>query len=294
MTGEDSGRAGMKGDAIGRADNTTGEDLGRAREDRRETRVHALRRRLPGLLFLGALILLWQLAGTVTGFGDVLLPPPTRIVAALVRAFAQPSFWTDTVVTLVRFIAGYALGCALGAGIGVLMGLSRTAHDTFELAIELLRPMPATALIPLAILFLGLDNAMVIAIVAWAVTFPVLINTLDGVRGVDPVLVDTGRVFGFRGGDLARHVILPASLPWIVTGMRVALAIGLVLVIVVEMLIGNQGLGHRVIDAERTFRFEEMYGVIGWIGALGYLVNRLFLAVRARALRWYVLSRERG
>jgi len=262
------------------------------RTDRR-ARSQPLRRGLPGLLFLAALILFWQIAGSASGFADVLLPPPSRIAVALLRAAVQPSFWTDTAVTLVRFSAGFAVGCMAGIGAGVLMGLSRTAHDTLVLAVELLRPMPATALIPLAILFLGLANAMVIAIVAWAVTFPVLINTLDGVRGVDPVLVDTGRVFGFRGGELARHVILPASLPQIVTGMRVALAIGLVLVIVVEMLIGNQGLGHRVIDAERTFRFEEMYATIGWIGGVGYIVNGLFLLVRGRVLRWYVASRAR-
>jgi ABC-type nitrate/sulfonate/bicarbonate transport system permease component len=244
------------------------------------------------LLFLAALVTLWQVAGSVSGFGDVLLPPPSRIAAAFLRMVLQPSLWQDSGITLIRFLSGYAIGCTVGIGAGVLMGLSRTAHDALEMAVELLRPLPATALIPVAILFLGLDHAMVIAIVAWAVTFPVLINTLDGVRGVDPVLLDTGRVFGFRGGELARHVVLPASLPQIVTGMRVALAIGLVLVIVVEMLIGNQGLGHRVIDAERTFRFPEMYASIGGIGVMGYVVNAVFLMVRQRVLRWHLAARE--
>jgi ABC-type nitrate/sulfonate/bicarbonate transport system permease component len=251
-----------------------------------------MRARWRGIVFLTIVLLLWQLAGAARGTAAVLLPPPLRILGAFGGLLAQPRLYADIAVTLARFVTGYALGCALGIGVGAIMGLSRTAHDTLELTVELLRPVPATALIPVAILFLGLDSLMVIGIVAWAVTFPVLVNTLDGVRGVDPVLVDTGRVFGFRGGELARRVILPASLPQIATGARVALAIGLVLVIVVEMLVGDRGLGYRVITAERTFRFPEMYATIAIIGLVGYLLNESFLRLRRRFLRWHIRARE--
>jgi NitT/TauT family transport system permease protein len=238
-------------------------------------------------LFLAALLLAWQALAWLRPASLVLMPPPSRILGAFGRLLADPALYRDTATTLFRFLTGYLLGCGAGILLGAAMALRQRVYDTLELTLELLRPVPATALIPVAILFLGIDSAMVLAVVAWAVLFPVLVNTLDGVRSVDPVLVDTGRVFGFRGAALARHVLLPASLPQIATGMRVALAIGIVLVIVVEMLIGDRGLGHRVIDAERTFRFPEMYATIAWIGLVGYLLNASFLELRHRALAWH-------
>jgi ABC-type nitrate/sulfonate/bicarbonate transport system permease component len=244
-------------------------------------------RRLSGLLFLGSVLIAWQILALIRPQSLVLLPPPARILAALARLITEPMLYRDLAVTLVRFFAGYVIGCAAGIIMGLAMALNQKAFDILELSVELLRPVPATALIPVAILFLGLDSAMVTAVVAWAVMFPVLVNTLDGARGIDPVLIDTARVFGFRGQELARHVVLPASLPQIATGMRVSLSIGIVLVIVVEMLVGNSGLGHRVIDAERTFRFPEMYAAIALIGALGYTLNAAFLRIRRRTIGWH-------
>jgi NitT/TauT family transport system permease protein len=220
------------------------------------------------------------------------VPPFSAVLAALGPLLTSTEFFRDAVMTLFRFAAGYLGGCAAGLALGLFLGLSRRGRDALEPTIEVLRPIPATAVVPVAILFLGLDSAMVIAVVAYAVTWPVLLNTVDGVRGVDPILLDTGRVFGFRGRSLERRVLLPASLPQVATGMRISLAIGLVLVIVVEMLVGDRGLGHRVIEAERSFRFPEMYATILLIGAIGAGLNAAFVALRRRVLRWYVGWRE--
>src|SRR5262249_41784132 len=146
--------------------------------------------------------------------------------------------------------------------------------------------LPKPALLPPLILFLGLGDAMKIAVVGLAVFFPVLINTVQGVRGVDRVLVDTARTFGHGPKAILARVIFPASLPLILAGMRVSLALGLILVVIAEMLAGTGGLGYLILDMQRTFRVKEMYAWLVILAVLGYALNAIFLEVERRAIRW--------
>jgi ABC-type nitrate/sulfonate/bicarbonate transport system permease component len=245
-----------------------------------------------GLLSILAVLGVWEFVSRAELVNAIFLPPPTAILKDLYHLLSTIGIYVDLFATSYRFAVGYLLGCSIAIPIGLIMGTSNSAYLALEPLAESLRPIPASALIPVALLLFGLGDGMTIIIVAYAAVWPVLINTIDGVRGVDPTLVDTGLIFGLDSKRLLRKVIIPASLPNIVTGMRISLSLSVVLVVVVEMLVGDRGLGQRVINAERSFRFNEMYGVIFIIGLMGYLVNKAFLALRNRLLEWHVESKE--
>jgi ABC-type proline/glycine betaine transport system permease subunit len=147
--------------------------------------------------------------------------------------------------------------------------------------------LPSPAIIPMLILLLGIGDQMKIFIITWACFWPVLVNTIDGVRGVDRVLVDTARSFGSTRWELLRKTILPAASPGIVTGMRISLAISLILTVIAEMVAGRNGIGFYILDSERSFRVAEMYAGTFSLAAVGYLLNRAFVAADQKTMAWY-------
>lgn len=242
-------------------------------------------------IFLGALAFLavfavWEAAGDFGFVNRALLPPPSLIAPALWEILSTGEFAKPLAETLGLLFAGYATACVLGIAAGVAMGWSRRLYGLLEPLIELVRPIPKPALVPPLFLFLGLGFAMKITIVAVAAFFPVLISTMQGVRGVDPVAVDTARTFGCPQARLIFRVVLPSALPMILTGMRVSLGLGLVLVIIAEMLAGQGGLGFLILDLERSFEVRQMYAWILILAALGLGLNALFEYAEARAVPW--------
>jgi ABC-type nitrate/sulfonate/bicarbonate transport system permease component len=172
------------------------------------------------------------------------------------------------------------------------MGRIAALYNLLEPLVEVLRPLPKAALLPPLILFLGLGDAMKMTIIGLGVFFPVLINTVQGVRGVDPVLVDTGRTLRCGRLALLAKVVLPASMPLILAGMRVALGLGLILVVIAEMLAGTGGLGYVVIDMQRSFRVQEMYAWIVILAVLGYALNAVFVTLERRVIHWALARPE--
>ena len=143
------------------------------------------------------------------------------------------------------------------------MGRSRRIALLLNPIAEILRPIPSAAIIPVAILFLGIDERMKIAVVVFGSTLPILLNTIYGVRSVDLLLIDTGRTFNLSRLAFLRKIVIPAALPSIATGLRISLAISLILTITVEMIAGNSGLGFLILDYERSFRYAGVYaGVV--------------------------------
>jgi ABC-type nitrate/sulfonate/bicarbonate transport system permease component len=166
------------------------------------------------------------------------------------------------------------------------MGSVPFIYRLFEPITEFVRPIPSSAYIPIAILFLGIDNGMKIFIVVLGCFFPILLNTYGGVRGVDPVLIDTGRTFGLSRAKALWQIVLPAALPSVLTGMRVSLGIGLIVVVIAEMIAGNSGIGYYILDRQRVFHVPEMFAGIFTLGILGYLINSVFLQIEHHFLRW--------
>ena len=239
-----------------------------------------------GWLAFGFLLLSWELGARATPKLQLYFPPVSQIFAAMGQALMAGPIAQHFAVTLGRFLEGYLLSAALAVTLGVVLGYVGFLRSLFETVIELMRPMPSVAIIPVAILLLGLGDSMIVAVTVYASVWPILINTIDGVRHIEPTLIDTGRSFGLKRRQILRQIILPGAAPYIVTGLRIGLSIALILVTTAEMVAGSKGLGFFILDEERAMNSANMYAGIVLVALMGYGLNRLFLLVEARALRW--------
>lgn len=241
---------------------------------------------LLGATSFAIVFLVWEgvsRSGLVNG---VLLPPPSRIFPALWDILSSGDFVSPLLSTLGMLAIGYSIACLLGVALGVAMGFSNRIYYLLEPLVELVRPIPKPALIPVFVLFLGIGAPMKITMVALAALFPVLINTLQGVRGVDPVLLGTAKTLGCSKAATIRKFIIPAALPLILTGMRVSLGMGLVLVILSEMLAADRGIGFLILDLERSFQVQQMYAWIFILAAVGLALNAAFEYVEDKVVPW--------
>ena len=237
------------------------------------------------LVFLASL-LLWEYGARSTPRLQLYFPPVSQVIIALAQTLSSGQIASHLLTTLARFFAGYVAAALIAVTLGTVLGYFRFVHSLLDIVIELLRPMPSVAIIPVAILSLGIGDAMIIAVTVYATVWPILINTIDGVRHIDRTLIDTGRTFGLRRPQILRRVVLPAALPYVVTGLRIGLSIALILVTTAEMVAGSKGLGFFILDEERSMNSSNMYAGIILVAALGYALNRLFLVWESRAMRW--------
>src|ERR1051325_11446032 len=183
-----------------------------------------------GWLVFTALLFFCECGSRMTPKLQLYIPPPSQVLVALGQLISAGEVFGHLLVTLRRFIEGYVLAAALAGTLGVLFGYFRFAHSLVAVLIEFLRPMPSVAIIPVAVLLLGIGDSMIAAVTVYASVWPILINTIDGVRQIDRTLVHTGRTFGLSGLRILRTIVLPAATPHIVTGLRVGLSIALILV----------------------------------------------------------------
>jgi len=239
-----------------------------------------------GWLAFGCLLLSWELGARATPKLQLYFPPVSRIIGALGEALAAGPITIHSLVTLGRFAEGYLVSAVLAVTLGAVLGYFRFLHSLLATLIEFLRPMPSVAIIPVAILLLGIGDGMIVSVTVYATIWPILINTIDGVRHIEPTLIDTGRTFGLKRRQILRQIILPGAAPYIVTGLRIGLSIALILVTTAEMVVGSKGLGFFILDEERAMNSANMYAGIVLVALMGYLLNRLFLLLEARALRW--------
>lgn len=242
--------------------------------------------RLIGLLSLAAIVALWEFSARTRLVNPVLLPPPSAIALALTNLIANGDFWRPLGHTLALFAAGYSIACLFGIVIGMWMGISPFAYGLMEPLVELLRPVPKSALVPALFLFLGIGPTTMVTVVVLAAVFPVLINVFQGVRNMDPVLLETARTFRCSRWRTVWSVILPATLPAILTGMKVALSLGIVLAVLAEMLAGQNGLGFAILDSQRSFQTQQMYAWIAVLAAFGASISLLFDGIEKIAVPW--------
>jgi ABC-type nitrate/sulfonate/bicarbonate transport system permease component len=246
-----------------------------------------LRTRLSGVLLIVAILAAWEILTATKILNYMSLPRFSDVVSTGARLVADGEVLTVLGPSLQRLAIGYGIAIAVGVTLGLLMGTFFPVFNLLEPLTEVLRPMPSAAMIPILILFLGLGEKTKIAIIVFASTFPILVNTYSGVRAVDPVQINTARTLGLRTFATLWEVVLPASSPYIFTGMRISLGVAFVLVIVSEMLTGGGGLGYFILDTQRTYRVKETYVGILMIGILGYALNMLFLAVQWKVIGWH-------
>lgn len=251
-----------------------------------------MRKRWPGFLLFAALLLAWELSSAWNLVDPVSVPRVSAIAAAWIETLQNGQLLRQLLPSLWRIFAGFGLAILVAVPLGLMMGTVSLFYRLLEPLSEFIRPIPAAAYIPVAILFLGIGNGMKIFVVFLACLFPILLNTYGGVRGVDQVLIDTGRTFGVSRLKALRQIVFPAALPSILTGMRISLGISLIVAVVSEMIAGNSGIGYFILDMQRIFRVPEMFAGIFTLGLLGFLINFTFLKIEQHLLRWRGTSVE--
>jgi ABC-type nitrate/sulfonate/bicarbonate transport system permease component len=181
---------------------------------------------------------------------------------------------------------GWLLASLLGIMLGALIGSSARARAYLGPMLELMRPLPASAIMPLAISLLGLSERMVLAVIAFGALWPMLLATVHGFAAVEPRLYEVSRALGLSKLEQIYKISLPSSMPDILSGMRLGLTVALILAVVGEMLAGQEGLGNHILLAARSFRAADLYAGVILLGVTGYFTALLLGAVEARALRW--------
>jgi ABC-type nitrate/sulfonate/bicarbonate transport system permease component len=248
--------------------------------------------RLSGLLLIVLLLAVWQVSALY--FVDTpTWPPVTRVLEAWYENVADGTLLRHLLATLWRQMLGYGLAALLGIAFGLAMGYFRPLYNLFEPLVEVLRPMPGPAYLPVLVLFVGIGHEMKVVLILLASFFPILLNTYSGVRSIDRVQFDTARTLGLTTLQTFRELVIPAASPQILTGMRISLAISLILAILGEMIVSNDGLGYFTLLAQRTFKLPDMYAGIFTLALFGYVLNRVFLACEARLIRWHIESSGR-
>jgi sulfonate transport system permease protein len=200
-------------------------------------------------------------------------------------------FTSDVVPSLVHFAAGFALAIIFGVLLGTLLGLSPRARRDLSPLTEFFRAMPVAALVPAGLVIFGPGATMEIVLIAFSSCWPILVSTADGVRGVDTALLETARVYGLSRGQRVWRVTMPAATPRIVAGLRIALSIGLAIMVIASMFSATGGLGFFILESQRTFDIAGMWAGIILLGIFGYVLNVLFDSFEARALAWHRGSR---
>jgi ABC-type nitrate/sulfonate/bicarbonate transport system permease component len=255
-------------------------------------------RAVSALGLLVVLVAIWQAATMLAP--SPFFPQPLRIGANLLtmlttgRASNGAAVYGDITGTLGRLAAGFAIGAVGGLLVGVAMGLWRPVAQLTNPIVEFLRSIPATASLPLFIILLGGDDAMRVAFIAWGVSWFVVINTATGVATIHPALLQVGASFRVSATKRLFGIVLPAALPKIVAGLRIALTASLLLAVVSEFLLATNGIGFQLIQTQRRFQLLDMWSWMLLLGILGLLLNTILELVEGRALAWHRRSRGRG
>ncbi|MEQ4715132.1 ABC transporter permease subunit [Nonomuraea sp. B19D2] len=254
------------------------------RAARQPRRVVRLLMRVVRLLALPGLLVLvwWAVSGSA-----FYLPSPGVVVRAFAETWFSARLLEDVLPSAGRLLAGYAVAGLLGVGLGVLIGSSWRLRATLEPVLEFFRAIPPPLLVPLIMLLAGIDTPMKVLVIVSGCVWPILLNTVAGVRALDEVLADTCRMYGVRGASRLRRFVLRGASPQIMTGLRQALSIGIILMVISEMFASSSGLGFTIVVFQRQFQIAEMWSGILLLGLLGLALSVLFRRVERRVLSWY-------
>jgi ABC-type nitrate/sulfonate/bicarbonate transport system permease component len=251
-------------------------------------------------LLFAAAVAAWQTA--TAGAADPFFPTPATIARTMYDLwFSGPVtrlFLTELAVgnllpSLGRLAAGFLGGVLAGVVLGIAVGRSRWAYEIFDPVLQFFRAIPPPTLVPVFIVLFSLGSPMQIASIVFSVLWPVLLNTADGARTVEPLQIETARAFRLTGPERLGYVILPATLPKLFAGLRLALSLSLILMVFSELQPGAaDGIGFQLQEATTRFDYETVWAAIVLLGILGYALNMMLLAVERHALRWHRSARR--
>lgn len=219
-------------------------------------------------------------------------PPVTVVLGTLVDLLPTRELWAEVGRTLQGWGLGLGIAAVLAVPIGILIGSVEPVYRALRAVIEFLRPIPSVALIPAAVLLFGIGMSMKVFLVAFAAFWPVLFQAIYGVQDISPGVKETARAYGL--GPVARfvRVVLPSTLAYVATGLRISSAIALILAVTAELVVGAAGLGRAIVTAHTAAQIPTMYALIAVTGTLGWLLNTAFQTAEARLLHWHPAQRE--
>ena len=244
-------------------------------------------------LRLGAVagfLALWSLAsGVVVAlrlFNPIFLPGPWLVIGNLFELGAKGQLWGHVAATLERVAVGFTTGAILAIALGIVAGSLRAVRNLVEPVVELLRPIPPLAVLPLFIVWIGIGEASKVGFITYATFFPMFLTTVHAVRQIDPLLARAAQSLGAGPLQLFRRVILPAALPEILTGVRLGVALSFFVIVISEFIGAEHGLGYLINDGRNFFLVPQMLGAAIVLGLLGYIGNALVRLLERRWLRW--------
>ncbi|MFZ6719170.1 aliphatic sulfonate ABC transporter permease SsuC [Undibacterium sp. Ji49W] len=252
----------------------------------RQFGVQLFRKLLPWALPL-ILILVWQIAAQTGYLSSRILPEPLAVARAFWTLGVSGEIWTHAKTSLWRAISGFIVGGGLGLLLGLLTGSFRFAETLLDTTLQMIRNIPALALIPLVILWFGIDESAKLFLVSVGVFFPVYLNTFHGIRTVDKGLIEMAQSYGLSGWALYRDVILPGALPSILVGVRFSLGLVWVLLIVAETISAQAGIGYMTMNAREFLQTDVVLVGILLYALLGKLADVLSRALEHYCLRWH-------
>lgn len=236
------------------------------------------------------LILVWwsSTLGTVNFF----VPTPASLVETFGKVWFSERFFTDVLPSIGRLLVGVVAAIAIGVVGGVLIGSIKWLRALLEPTLEFFRAIPPPVLVPVLMLLMGITDSMKVVVIISGCVWPVLLNTIEGVRAVDPVLSDSTHTYGIDGWARVRYLVLPSASPQIMAGVRQSMSLGLILMVISEMFASSSGLGFTIVQFQRSFAIPEMWSGIVVLGLLGVGMSFIFQWAERNILRWYHGQKE--
>ena len=223
------------------------------------------------------------------------VPKFDATMVAIGKYFTMEGFQTHVLPTVTNLLAGFIVAVFIGVVLGLIIGRVRWLHDATAPIFSFMRSIPPPALLPIAMVLLGIGPQMRIGLIAFGAVWPTLLSTIDAVRNVDSALGDIARVYAIRRWRQLLHMTLPAIGPMVMAGVRTSLLYSITLIVLSEMVGASAGLGHSVLLSQRTFQVADMWAAIIMLGLLGLALNAIFVAVENTVLRWHrQRNTERG
>lgn len=243
--------------------------------------------RVPGFILLGLLLLLWELSSQLGWIQGRAWPAFSVVVQATVEGVLNGELFGVFGPSLYRLFIGFLIGGLAGMAFGIAAGMWAPFSWAVTPSLEIIRVLPAPAIVPTLILFLGVDDTLKVTVVALAAFFPIYVNTINGLRGISSVLVDTARTFRLSKAATLWTVTIPAILPSVASGIRIAIGNCFVATVVAEMISGSSGIGYFITQTQYALRPEAMYTAIIGLGVVGYTLNVTLINAERRFLSWY-------
>ena len=249
-----------------------------------------MRERVLGLIVPIGLLTLWQIGSTSGFINPLFFPAPTRIFSVGYERIVDGSLVVELFATLNRLLLGFAIGAVIGYVVGVIMAMNTLTRQLLEPLLSAIYTIPKIVLLPIFLLILGFGNPPKIALIALTVFFYVWVNTLGSVRNIPSEYLAIASTITKKQISVIKHVVLPASLPAVFTGLRIGIAVATLITISAEFIVGDSGLGYLIFNSRRLLKFEDAYLGIVVVGLLGFLLQNIVKYVGKKVTPWASVS----